>query len=41
MWQVHAEFRFGDYRTPEFDLTPTLGVALIVALFALVVRTGL
>jgi len=41
MWQMHAEFRFGDYRTPEFDMTPALGVTLIVAVFALIVHTGL
>jgi hypothetical protein len=41
MWQVHAAFRFGDYRTAEFDVTPTLGVMLIAAIIALIIRTGL
>lgn len=41
MLQVHAAFRFGDYRTSEFDVTPTLCVTLIVTVFALIVHTGL
>ncbi|MEA2931115.1 MAG: hypothetical protein QOG38_3543 [Hyphomicrobiales bacterium] len=43
MWQLqlHAVFRVGGYRTPEIDITPALGVSLIVALFALIIKTGL
>ena len=41
MWQVHAALRFGDYRTPEFDVTPALGVTFLVAVIALIIRTGL
>ena len=41
MWQVHAAFRLGDYRTPEFDVTPAIGVTLILAIVALIIRTGL
>jgi hypothetical protein len=41
MWQVHAAFRFGRYRTPEFDVTPTLGVTLIFTVIALIVHTSL
>lgn len=41
MWQLHAAFRLGDYRTPEFDVTPALGIALVLATFALIAQTGL
>lgn len=41
MWQIHAAFRFGDYKTPEFDVTPVLGLMLVVGVFALAVHTGL
>lgn len=41
MWQLHAVFRVGGYRTPEIDVTPVLGVSLIVGLFALIIKTGL
>jgi hypothetical protein len=41
MWQLHAAFRLGDYKTPEIDITPALCVTLIVGIFSLVVRTGL
>jgi len=41
MWQVQAALRFGDYRTPEFDITPALGVTLIVTVLALIIHTGL
>jgi hypothetical protein len=41
MWQVHAAFRLGDYRTPELDLTPALGITLMVATIALIIHTGL
>jgi hypothetical protein len=40
MWQVHAAFRFGYYRTPELDVTPALGVALIAVAVALIIHTG-
>ncbi len=41
MWQLHAAFRLGDYRTREIDMTPALGITLLVAAFALIVRTGM
>jgi hypothetical protein len=41
MWQLYAMFRFGGYRTPELDVTPALAVALVVAVFGLIIRTGL
>ena len=41
MWQVYAALRFGRYRTPEFDVTPALGVAFILTIIALIIRTGL
>jgi hypothetical protein len=40
MWQVHAAFRLGDYRTPELDLTPGLGLTLLAAVLALMMGTG-
>ena len=40
MWQVHAAFRFGYYRTPELDVTPALGVTLIAIAIALIIHTG-
>ena len=41
MWQLHAIFRLGGYRTQELDMTPALAVALIVAVVGLIIRTGL
>lgn len=41
MWQVHAAFRLGDYRTSELDVTPAIGLGLIVAVVALIIQTGL
>ena len=41
MWQVHAAIRLGDYRTPEFDVTPALGVTFLAAIIALIIHTGL
>ena len=41
MWQLYTTFRFGDYKTQEIDLTPALGIGLIVGVFGLIVRTGL
>jgi hypothetical protein len=41
MWQVQAAFRFGHYRTPEFDITPALGIALIASVIALIIHTSL
>ena len=41
MWQLHAMFRLGDYKTSEIDITPALCVTLIVGIFGLIVRTGL
>jgi len=41
MWQLHAAFRLGEYRTPELDITPALGITLIMAMIGLIIRTGL
>ena len=41
MWQVQAAFRFGGYRTPELDITPALGIALIASVVALIIHTSL
>ena len=41
MWQLYATFRLGDFKSSEVDLTPTLGVSLIVAVIGLIVRSGL
>ena len=41
MWQVHAAIRLGDYRTPEFDVTPALGLTLLAGIVALIIHTGL
>jgi hypothetical protein len=40
MWQVHAAFRLGEYRTPELDVTPALCIALIAGLVGLMISTG-
>jgi len=39
MWQLHASSRSGDYRRPELDGTPALGI--IVAVIGLIIRMGL
>ena len=36
MWQIHAAFRLGDYRTSEVDITPVLGLMAVVTVFMLV-----
>jgi hypothetical protein len=41
MWQVHAAFRLGDYKTPELDVTPALGITLLAAIIALIIGTGM
>jgi len=41
MWQVHAAFRLGGYRTPELDVTPALCITLIAGLVGLMISTGL
>ena len=41
MWEVHATIRLGEYRTPKFEMTPALGLSLILAAFALIIHTGL
>jgi hypothetical protein len=41
MWQVHAAFRFGRYTTPEFDVTPALGLTLAATVIALIIHTSL
>jgi hypothetical protein len=41
MWQIHAQFRMGDIRVSEIDLTPTICLCFIVATFALMIMTGL
>ena len=38
MWQVHAAFRLGEYRTREIDLTPALGLSSIVTVFLLILQ---
>ena len=40
MWTVRAAFRFGDYQTDEVDLTPVLGVGIIVVVFFLMLQTA-
>lgn len=40
MWNVHAAFRVGDYRTPEVDLTPALGVSALLAVFLLILQSA-
>lgn len=40
MWQLHAAFRLGDYRTPELDVTPVIGLTLIVAVVGLIIQMG-
>ena len=41
MLQLHASFRLGDYRTPELDVTPVVGITLILAVLGLMIGTGL
>jgi hypothetical protein len=41
MWQVHAQFRLGDTRTGEIDITPALCLCLVLGTFALMITTGL
>jgi hypothetical protein len=41
MWQVHAAFRLGDYRTPEFDITPAIGLSFLATVVALIIQMGL
>jgi hypothetical protein len=41
MWQIHAQFRFGDIHTGEIDLTPVMGLCLLLGTFALMIGTGL
>jgi hypothetical protein len=41
MWQLHAAFRLGSYRTPELDVTPVVGITLIVAVIGMIIQTGL
>ena len=41
MWQVHAAFRFGRYSTPEFDVTPALGLTLAATVVVLIIHTSL
>ena len=40
MWTVRAAFRFGDFQTGEVDLTPALGVAMVVVVFLLMLQTA-
>jgi hypothetical protein len=35
MWQVHAALHFGQYRTPECDVTP------VIACLGFTIHTGL
>jgi hypothetical protein len=41
MWQLYATFRLGDFESTEVDLTPAIGIGLILAVLGLVIRTGL
>jgi hypothetical protein len=41
MWQVHAQFRFGDLSTGEVDITPAVCLCFLVGTFALMITTGL
>ena len=41
MWQVHAQFRLGDIRTTEIDITAALCLCLVAGTFALMITTGL
>jgi hypothetical protein len=41
MWQVHAQFRLGDLRSREIDMTPVVCLCFVVGTFALMVTTGL
>ena len=41
MWQVHAQFRLGDLRTREIDMTPAVCLFFVVGTFALMITTGL
>jgi hypothetical protein len=41
MWQVHAAFRFGGYRTPEVDVTPALCLTVIFTVLGLIIQTSL
>ena len=40
MWTVRAAFRIGDFQTGEVDLTPMLGIATIVMVVLLMLRTA-
>ena len=40
MWQVHAAFRLGGYRTPEIDMTPALGIFSILAVAFLIIQNS-
>jgi hypothetical protein len=41
MWQLHAMFRPGSDRAPDFDVTPALAIMPIVTAVGLIIRTGL
>jgi hypothetical protein len=41
MWQAHAAFRFGGYRTPELDVTSAFCITLIVTVLGLIIQTSL
>jgi biopolymer transport protein ExbD len=40
MWQVHAAFRLGEYKTREIDLTPMIGVSSVMAVFLLILQNS-
>jgi len=40
MWQVHAAFRLGDYRTSEVDLTPMIGVSSVLGIIFLILQNS-
>jgi hypothetical protein len=40
MWQVHAAFRLGEYKTREIDLTPMIGISSVMAVFLLILQNS-
>jgi hypothetical protein len=40
MWQVHATFRIGALELREIDLTPAIGVLMIVVMFLLMLQSA-
>jgi len=40
MWQVHAAFRLGEYKTREIDLTPMIGVSSVLGIIFLILQNS-